>query len=359
MSGLSGHMMHPHEDITLTVREYRDLVHSVMLGQDYKVTEKLDGFGLQVCFVGAQVRLVRSKADLKNGGVSMEEISKRMAHNPKARDLYTQALQNLQRVADNIENLPQWPTTINCEVLTEGITNVIEYHRGFKVYIHNIWFRNEDDTNVRVAPTCPFMDAIKDLNDEAVCLTPEVELVEQLGSITNLVLDKLDEMFRGYDNLRDVYIARAFKLIASITTSYKAAADMVDYIFKNNPKDLRTLKKMYGNGLFEKDVLAYVKCGVMRPFDEFDMMVGEMVISAITPQSENVTQEELVDKMHKARNMSLIDKEKFQRQMSRWWITGYRLHSMEGIVVDGKYKFTGPFGPVNQIMGCIKRNAER
>lgn len=358
MSGLSGHMMHPHEDITLTVREYRDLVHCVLHGQDYKVTEKLDGFGLQVCFVGAQVRLVRSKADLKNGGVPVEEISKRMAHNPKARDLYTQALQNLQRVADNIENLPHWPTTINCEVLTEGITNVIEYHRGFKVYIHNIWERDQD-MNVRVVSESPFLDEIKNLNDDVVQLTPEVELVEQLGLITNLVLDKLDEMFRGCDNLRDVYIARAFEIIASITTSYKAAADMVDYIFKNNPKDLRALKKMYGNGLFEKDVLAYVKYEMMRPFDEFDMMVGEMVISAITPQSENVTQEELVDKMYQARNMGLIDKEKFQRQISRWWVTGYRLHSMEGIVVDGKYKFTGPFGPVNQIMGCIKRNAER
>ena len=350
--------MHPHEDITLTVREYRDLVHGVMLGQDYKVTEKLDGFGLQVCFVGAQVRLVRSKTDLKNGGVPVEEIIKRMAHNPKARDLYTQALQNLQRVVDNIENLPQWPTTINCEVLTEGITNVIEYHRGFKVYIHNIWKRDQD-MNVQVVSENPFMDAIENMNDEVVQLTPEVELVEQLGLITNLVLDKLDELFHGCDNLRDVYIARAFELIANITTSYKAAADMVDYIFKNNPKDLRALKKMYGNGLFEKDVLAYVKYEMMRPFDEFDMMVSEMVISAITPQSENVTQEELVDKMYQARNMGLIDKEKLQRQMSRWWITGYRLHSIEGIVVNGKYKFTGPFGPVNQIMGCIKRNAER
>ena len=358
MSGLSGHMMHPHEDITLTVREYRDLVHGVLHGQDYKVTEKLDGFGLQVCFVGAQVRLVRSKADLKNGGVPVEEISKRMAHNPKARDLYTQAIENIQRVADNIENLPQWPTTINCEVLVDGITNVIEYHRGFKVYIHNIWKRDQD-MNIQVVSENPFLDAIENMNDEVVQLTPEVELVEQLGLITNLVLDKLDELFHGYDNLRDVYIARAFELIANITTSYKAAADIVDYIFKNNPKDLRTLKKMYGNGLFEKDVLAYVKYEMMRPFDEFDMMVGEMVISAITPQSENVTQEELVDKMYQARNMGLIDKEKLQRQMSRWWITGYRLHSIEGIVVNGKYKFTGPFGPVNQIMGCIKRNAER
>jgi hypothetical protein len=358
MSGLSGHMMHPHEDITLTVREYRDLVHGVMLGQDYKVTEKLDGFGLQVCFVGAQVRLVRSKTDLKNGGVPVEEISKRMAHNPKARDLYAQALQNLQRVAYNMEELPQWPTTINCEVLTEGITNVIEYHRGFKVYIHNIWKRDQD-MNVQVVSESPFLDAIENMNDEVVQLTPEVEPVEQLGLITNLVLGKLDELFHGCDNLRDVYIARAFELIANITTSYKAAADMVDYIFKNNLKDLRALKKMYGNGLFEKDVLAYVKYEMMRSFDEFDMMVGEMVISAITPQSENVTQEELVDKMYQARNMGLIDKEKLQRQMSRWWVTGYRLHSIEGIVVNGKYKFTGPFGPVNQIMGCIKRNAER
>lgn len=358
MSGLSGHMMHPHEDITLTMREYRDLVHCVMLGQDCKVTEKLDGFGLQVCFVGAQVRLVRSKTDLKNGGVPVEEISKRMAHNPKARDLYTQAIENIQRVVDNIENLPQWPTTINCEVLTEGITNVIEYHRRFKVYIHNIWKRDQD-MNVQVVSESPFLDKIKGLNDEVVQLTPEVELVEQLGLITNLVLDKLDGLFHGCDNLRDVYIDRAFELIANITTSYKAAADMVDYIFKNNPKDLRALKKMYGNGLFEKDVLAYVKYEMMRPFDEFDMMVSEMVISAITPQSENVTQEELVDEMYQARNMGLIDKEKFQRQMSRWWVTGYRLHSMEGIVVNGKYKFTGPFGPVNQIMGCIKRNAER
>ena len=358
MSGLSGHMMHPHEDITLTVREYRDLVHGVMLGQDYKTTEKLDGFGLQVCFVGAQVRLVRSKADLENKGVAIEDIPERMAHNPKARDLYTQAIKNLQLVADNIENLPQWPSTINCEVLVDGITNVIEYHRGFKVYIHNIWKRDQD-MNVQVVSESPFLDAIENMNDEVVQLTPEVELVEQLGLTTNLVLDKLDELFRGCDNLRDVYIARAFELIANITTSYKAAADMVDYIFKNNPKDLRALKKMYGNGLFEKDVLAYVKYEMMRPFDEFDMMVGEMVISAITPQSENVTQNELMDKMNQVRNMGLIDKEKFQRQISRWRVTGYRLHSIEGIVVNGKYKFTGPFGPVNQIMGCIKRNAGR
>lgn len=358
MSGLSGHMMHPHEDITLTVREYRDLVHSVMLGQDYKATEKLDGFGLQVCFVGAQVRLVRSKTDLKNGGVPVEEISKRMAHNPKARDLYTQALQNLQRVADNIENLPQWPTTINCEVLTEGITNVIEYHRGFKVYIHNIWERDQD-MNVQVVSESPFLDKIKGLNDEVVQLTPEVKLARQPEPVCRLVLVKLNELFGMCNNLRDAYIARTHYLMLDRTTSINAAADMVDYIFKNNPKNLRALKKMYGKGLFEEEVLVRIREAVMRPFDELDIMVGEMAISSITPQSENVPQNELMDKMDQARNMGLIDKEKFQRQIYRWRVTGYRLHSIEGIVVNGKYKFTGPFGPVNQIMGCIKRNAGR
>ena len=350
--------MHPHEDITLTKKNYNDLVYNVLHGQDYKVTEKLDGFGLQVCFVGAQVRLVRSKTDLKNGGVPVEEISKRMAHNPKARDLYTQALQNLQRVADNIENLPQWPTTINCEVLTEGITNVIEYHRGFKVYIHNIWKRDQD-MNVRVVSESPFLGKIKGLNDEVVQLTPEVKLARQPEPVCRLILTKLNELFGMCNNLRDAYIARTHNLMLDRTTSISAAADMVDYIFKNNPKDLRALKKMYGDELFEKEALVHIKEAVMRPFDELDMMVGEMAISSITPQSENVTQEELVDKMYQAMNRGLIDSTKFQRQIYRWRVTGYRLHSIEGIVVDGKYKFTGPFGPVNQIMGCIKRNAER
>ena len=358
MSGLSGHMMHPHEDITLTVREYRDLVHGVMLGQDYKVTEKLDGFGLQVCFVGKQARLVRSKTDLKNGGVAIEDIPERMAHNEAARDLYTQALQNLQRVAANIENLPQWPTTINCEVLTEGITNVIEYHRGFKVYIHNIWERDQD-MNVRVVSESPFLDKIKDLNDEVVQLTPEVKLARQPEPVCRLVLAKLNELFGMCNNLRDAYIARTHYLMLDRTTNISAAADMVDYIFKNNPKDLRALKKMYGDKLFEKEALVHIKEAVMRPFDELDMMVGEMAISSITPQSENVPQNELMDKMNRAMSRGLIDSTKFQRQIYRWRVTGYRLHSMEGIVVNGKYKFTGPFGPVNQIMGCIKRNAER
>lgn len=282
-----------------------------------------------------------------------------MAHNTKAGELYTRALQNVQRVADKIHTLPQWPSTINCEVLTEGITNVIEYHRGFKVYIHNIWERDQD-MNVQVVSEDPLMDEIKDMNDEVVQLTPEVKLAKQPEPVCRLMLDKLDELFGLCNSLRDAYITRTYNIIMdSGYPDMEVATYMVDYIFKNNPEDLRTLKKMYGNGLFEKDVLAHVKSEVMKPFDDFDMMVGEIVIACITPQSENVLQNELMDKMNQAMSRGLIDSTKFQKQMNRWEVTGYRLHSMEGIVVDEKYRFTGPFGPVNQIMGCIKKNAER
>lgn len=360
MSGLSGHMMHPHEDITLTVEKYWSLVYDVMSGHNnYKISEKLDGFGLQVCFVGKQARLVRSKTDLENKGVAIEDIPERMAYNEAARDLYTQALQNLQRVADSVNtHIPQWPSTINCEVLTEGITNVIEYHRGFKVYIHNIWERDQD-MNVTVESSCPFLDEIKNLNDDVISLTPEIKLVKQPEVITNLVMDKLDELLHGCDNLRDVYIARTSRLIPDKSISRELAADIVDYIFKNNPKNLRTLKKKYGEKWFEEEALVRFKNNAMGLFDEFDLMVGEIVISSITPQSENVLQCDLMNEMEKAARMGLIDYAKFQRQMCRWEIIGYRLHSIEGIVVNGKYKFTGPFGPVNQIIGCIKRNAER
>lgn len=346
MSGISGHMMHPHEDLDLSRHDYQELIQKIGMG--VTGTEKVDGFGLQVCVVGKEVRLVRSKADLMSQGVTYNDIDQRMAHNPSAAKLYKTAVFEIQRVFSNLNNIPQWPSTINCEVITDGITNVIEYNRGFKVYIHNVW--NRKDVNSDHYITNEFVKSVESVHDSVVQPTPQITTKELPNYECVMLLNMLEKVWPAHlHTVRDFYI---YKTINCFGLQKDLATDCINYIFKCGDKNLHELKSKYGEETFSKERLKQIYSFATYQLDRLDLCIGEVLISAIDPSK---MREDIKMYVDLAKEKGIIPVEHYEKQMGRWIFTGYKYHSIEGIVIDNKYKFTGSFGPLNKLLGYIKR----
>lgn len=346
MGGINGHMMHPHEDLDLSRHDYQELIQKIGMG--VTGTEKVDGFGLQVCVVGKEVRLVRSKADLMSQGVVYNDIDQRMVHNPNAAKLYKTAVFEIQRVFSNLTNIPQWPSTINCEVITDGITNVIEYNRGFKVYIHNVW--NRKDVNSDHYITNEFVKSVESVHDSVVQPTPQITTKELPNYECVMLLNMLENIWPVHlHTVRDFYI---YKTINCFGLQKDLATDCINYIFKCGDKNLRELKSKYGEEVFSKERLKQIYSFATRQLDRLDLCIGEVLISTIDPSEKREDIKMYVDL---AKEKGIISVEHYEKQMRRWMFTGYKYHSIEGIVIDNKYKFTGSFGPLNKLLGCIKR----
>lgn len=347
MSGISGHMMHPHEDLNLSRSNYQNLIRRICMG--ITGTEKVDGFGLQVCVIGKEVRLVRSKTDLVNQGVAYNDIDQRMAHNPNAAKLYKTAVFEIQRVFSNLSNIPQWPSTINCEVITDGITNVIGYNRGFKVYIHNVW--NRENTNSDHYITNEFVKSVEKVHDSVVQSTPQITTKELVNYEYVMLLNMFENVWPiQLHTVRDFYV---YEIMNCLGLQKDLATDCINYIFKCNNKNLRELKKKYGEETFSKEKLKQIYSFATYHLDRLDLCIGEVLISAIDPSEKREDIQKYIDL---AFEKGMISENDYDKQMRRWMFTGYKYHSIEGIVIDSKYKFTGSFGPLNKLLGYIKRN---
>ena len=147
MGGLSGHMKHPWEDVTLTPADLKKMVRNGLY------TEKIDGFGVQFRFneTTKKFHLIRNKAHIDRGGLDGTAIMSEYAGKDAgiafwiAYNLINQPYL-LYTVEELLKKTGGGEIRVVGDIVYKDITNIIKYDAPFFA-VHAITF---DDTPLKV-----------------------------------------------------------------------------------------------------------------------------------------------------------------------------------------------------------------
>jgi len=144
MGGVFGHMSHIYDNPSMTFGQIKDIMAKASAGQLENVTEKTDGQNLFVSYKisdGTQrwvseeaVRAARNKGDIKNGGMTPEQLATKFAGRGALEAAFTNAFRAFAKTVDKFsdeEKLklfgPDTNIYYNAEVMDPANANVINY----------------------------------------------------------------------------------------------------------------------------------------------------------------------------------------------------------------------------------------
>ena len=144
MGGVFGHMSHIYDNPGMTFGQIKDIMAKASAGQLENVTEKTDGQNLFVSYKlsdGTQrwvpeeaVRSARNKGDIKNGGMTPEQLAAKFAGRGALEAAFTNAFRAFAKTVDKFsdeEKLklfgPDTNIYYNAEVMDPANPNVINY----------------------------------------------------------------------------------------------------------------------------------------------------------------------------------------------------------------------------------------
>jgi hypothetical protein len=144
MGGVFGHMSHIYDNPNMTFGQIKDIMEKAADGKLENVTEKTDGQNLFVSYnVGdgtqrwveeAQVRAARNKGDIKNGGMTPEQLATKFAGRGALEEAFVNAFRAFARTMDKLSDKeklvlfgPDTNIYYNAEVMDPANPNVINY----------------------------------------------------------------------------------------------------------------------------------------------------------------------------------------------------------------------------------------
>ena len=144
MGGVFGHMSHIYDNPGMTFGQIKDIMTKASAGELENVTEKTDGQNLFVSYKlsdGTQrwvpeeaVRSARNKGDIKNGGMTPEQLAAKFAGRGALEAAFTNAFRAFAKTVDKFsdeEKLklfgPDTNIYYNAEVMDPANANVINY----------------------------------------------------------------------------------------------------------------------------------------------------------------------------------------------------------------------------------------
>lgn len=353
MGGLSGHMMHPHDNLSLSQREFTDICTNSIQGK-YSMCEKLDGFNIHMMNWDGQIRFARNASELKTGGFGIDDIMKRF-DNFRVAEIFWKGCNQIVTLLNGAmpDDFKNTGITYNIEIITEGTTNVIEYFHNI-VAVHNEWLWKEVNGKYEVFKILPFY-GLGHLRSESPVTYERVPYVST-ALITSDIMKVFKESGLGLDStIEDLYTKRLIHWIfinINEIISYELGRDLVHRFFHWGPqKNLKEIRKNAPECLnyileSQKEIMRYCK----EPLEKIVIMVGTLILEGVEEYQNMDTKYSVCASIQKRIESQPLD----PYQIQRWHWTGCKVFPIEGVVieVDGiKYKWTGPFGPINQILG--------
>ena len=390
--GASGHLAHPIDFSFFTAKDLKQLVSDIFSGKIEDVTEKIDGTNLQATMnPKGEVVFIRNLGDLnsENGGMSIDDMAKKWADNPRVADTFVRAGKIIKKVFDKVGVdyfNPDANTRIvlNCECVNAGVTNIMPYASAC-VSFHDIWvykfasgvWSNVDITKKGldvIEKACAGVDNAK--------LTPKViiEMTENSNELIEKYCEMIDDLFGRDDKLSidgwkrarfDEMVAEKYPWIAKDKTAMTALFNR--WFNGDKSTNLRDLKKIYNDEVeslsdLEKGLYKEIVSEIIDPLDQIFLKLGNDVIRLCGgllngSQNDKVLQK-IQDDMRKVvkdvkSEGSSTAQAKLVKQLKRLERLGgdQSVNSCEGIVFRYKgrlMKLTGSFAPINQILGSIK-----
>lgn len=356
MGGLAGHMMHPHDNLEMKVREFKDLVRKTLRGE-LTMTEKIDGFNIHYLNYNGHLRLARNNNDLRNGGFSRTDIITRF-DSSRVVDIFTLAYDLIEAEGSwkNLPNFKDCPVTINAEVVREGVTNIMWYSES-KIYKHSIYYWQVNEVGgyeLKHIDTFPA---------NGVQYTPISEKI-----VDDLIDGLAHQLFYQYGLNDENTILDHYKVIfAQVMEFYYKDYVVLDpkilgVIFnrffgqdKTNLREIRKMAKLDIQPILDDEKFIM---GSTKSFMDITVLgLGSKLlnrvegINAQAGYQYNAAAEMEYNINNALARVSEDKKGAFER---RWNACNRKIYGIEGVVVkyNGQlYKWTGPFAPINQLIG--------
>lgn len=125
MSGAFGHIMHPYEDLDLTIGELKSMLTAVASG-DVRTYEKFDGVNLMLRIDDGRLRFARSTSELRSGGFGIDRLLNRFPNASIVGEVIHNAAAVLHAAcfAHDVVATNGW---CSVDVISGRLTNVVRY----------------------------------------------------------------------------------------------------------------------------------------------------------------------------------------------------------------------------------------
>lgn len=358
MGGLAGHMMHPHDNKNLTIGQFKALVKDSIEGRK-AFKEKLDGFNIHIGKADGHLFFARNGKDLQQGGFYLSEMDERFS-SEEVRNIYKEAWKMLivdQDLLDEMVDTLDADVTYNCEIIF-GQTNVLDYPEVKQIIIHNafIWRMDSD---------CKYY--VHEVTEEPLKYLPQRYLQEELsynpGYLTaELVLGDIDKCTGSYgmneDNtLNQYYEARFVRCISlwypELLKTPKIIHPLYERIMNRNIivklNVLRNMTEVDLDEVLSKENTQKIYDFIRADLERIVLKVGTEILNRVHGYLNEPYKYGVINDLALRMNV------KFSERLGvKWVICDHQIYALEGVVFkhEGElYKWTGPFAPINQILG--------
>ena len=393
------HLPHLYDDRELTYNEIKEVLTKAAEGQ-IKGTEKVDGLNLYLGYKDGQPRAARNNYDIKNGGLSADELAQREFNGEQIQQVFDLAFQSFANLVSKLDRKlleilfgRTGNVFLNCEILN-GKTNVINYATKAIIIHRNGHKRYNEETgeveSIREDTSKAISHIINKMNDmmnkqiEGVEFRVQQDPVTQLPALEDqsVLADTLQRLqtegFEGDMTIHDYLFNQIKKIVVEKLPSLneKNSNDVVNKIIgvKGTPSITVLKKYVDENPNFTHELQTLISSrkhlinNVMFPIEDaihdFSVEVLKKLNSSFIDNTEEEAQrikQELKDEVIKLKNYDgpykdyVVDN--LKRQLKKIKHIDNVQTSLEGFVFNfgnKYYKFTGNFAPINQIMGLYK-----
>lgn len=356
MGGAYGHINHPYENLDLTFGDLKKIIQKALCAKLKNAKEKMDGINCFVSFIDNKIVYSRNKGNLINNGISSTELVELFDKNKiekltRSIKLFTDEIElifkNTPKICNIFCNGKYW---LNVEILNTNNINVIDYENNY-IVIHDI-LKVENGklicTNNNKKRQC--MKSIKSYQPIYEYYKPiDIDRKIKLNKITdNSFLLRLNNEMQNYDltnknTIKDYWDRK----VDWYVNRYKVTPDT---IFLDMSK-------------------SEIKKFILYPLYKLFIDLGDIVISNATNYLSTDSKHDFtgrivnkIDKLNPEINPDLLSeklKEKFNTYKhelisSNIFNNNPYFNPTEGIVFEyknKKYKLTGLFSIINQILG--------
>lgn len=348
MGGLSGHMMHPYDDLSLTKEQFKNIFNTAI---EEGGVLKTDGFNMHFIIYNDELRMVRNASELPFGFI---DIDNRFKNNKKAVCVYNIAYNIFNEFIKQCQWLPENDGnrglyTINVECLKEGVTNIIEYPYN-AVIIHNIYkYEYIDGKYIHTATIpVPEMDVFR-CEHGLVFTDPHIkpnkiyyneslidDVFEDCNTVEELYRKNFNNLVFGLknDDIKNGLFDRLFGLRKVYISELKKKA--------SDPMELDIIKGVEYNS---KDIMN----NIINSLRYVTFRIGFNILSNI--DADNIEQKFITSNIF---TLSRTSYDSYIKNVFKLGGIPLTPLPIEGIVLNlynKQYKITGNFSIINSIVG--------
>ena len=405
--GAYGHMNHPFDDNNLTFSDLRNIIILGIggkLDREDKVSEKLDGQNLMVCWVDGKLRAARNKGHLKNRGrtsLSAKGIASKFAGRGNIKTAFTGAMNDLEKAIGSLSNAQKTKVFgngtkwMNLEVIYPKTTNIIDYDVA-EIIFHGTIEYDKSGRQIGYSKESARMleGMIRQVNQNIQKRFKigrpnflKVPKSQDFGKLKNKFLGDLKKLQSQYalkdsDSLGAYHEAFWKEYVFNATKQFKVNLKSDQFVklvrrwaYSDKSYKVPQMRKDFeGNEKFLQWVLDTDKKNHnqmlkdnIKPFEILFFKVGAEILKniqgflAVSPdRAVQKIRQDVISAMNDLKKPDNIQKlEKLKSQIEKLEAIGgsSAIVPSEGLVFKYKgniYKFTGAFAPINQILGSLK-----